>query len=201
MDRPAGDISMPDDVRAIIDGDPAATHHFVRMHMPWMLVVARRILNEANLAEDAVQTAFAKIFQALSKFEGRSSIKTWMRRIVINEALMLVRKRKQQSEEPIEEYLPTFDQNGCRTEEIWSSAQTPESALHKAQTQKTIFAKINQLPGQYRTILILRDIEELSTQETAEATGLSEANVRVRLHRARAALKKLLEPFVRNELL
>jgi len=189
------------DLTPIISGEPSATEHFVRTHSPWMLTASHRILWDDSLAEDAVQTAFSKIFNALLSYEGRASLETWMRRIVINEALMLLRKRKGRNETPIEEYQPEFDNNGCRLEEPWPVPPTPEAMLQTAQMQNAVLEKINLLPDQYRAILVLRDIEELSTLETADLLELSEANVKVRLHRARAALKKLLEPLMREQAL
>lgn len=170
----------------------------VRDNIAWMLAVARRILQDPAMSEDAVQNAFSKIHQNLDEFEGRSNLKTWMHRIVVNEALMLLRKIKRKNEQSIDPLLPEFDQNGCRIDNPFIVPETSENQLQTQQVREIIKGKIAALPEQYRIVLVLRDIEELSTSDVSEALGLSEANVKVRLHRARAALKKLLEPMMRG---
>jgi len=179
--------------------DRAETERFVREHMGWMLAVARRILGEAAQAEDAVQEAFAKIFKNLEKFGGRSALKTWMHRIVVNEALSTLRKRQRDITRDIDELMPLFDQNRCRIEDDWVTFETPQSLLERTQTKNLVSDCIARLPNDYRIVLTLRDIEELSTSDVADMLDISEANVKIRLHRARAALKKLLEPLMRGQ--
>lgn len=181
-------------------GHAAATERFVREHIGWMLAVANRILRDSHHAEDAVQNAFAKIFDKLSSFDGRAAVKTWMHRILVNECLMLMRKAGRMETVPIDDLLPVFDANGCRIEERWMTTETPESLALQADTKALVSAKIGQLPDSYRVVLVLRDIEEMSTGEVAESLGISEANVKVRLHRARAALKRLLEPLFKGQM-
>lgn len=172
---------------------------FVRTHTDWMLSVAFRILQDRSYAEDAVQSAFSNIFDKIDRFEGRSEIKSWMHRIVVNEALMVLRKIKRQNEEPIDDLLPVFDVSGCRLDYGAEPIETPEVLLSRAQTHQHVRAAIMRLPNEYRIILCLRDIEGLSTKETSDALELSEANVKIRLHRGRAALKALLEPLVKEQ--
>mgnify|MGYP001824463886 CR=1 FL=1 len=182
---------------SLIGSSQAATENFVRSNTGWMLAVARRIVLDAATAEDVVQEAFSNIFSSLKSFQGNSSLKTWMHRIVVNQALMALRKRRRRNEHPIEELLPQFDGYGCRIDEpsmLSHLAQTPEALLLSSDRRQQVLASIDRLPDSYRVVLMLRDIEELSTSEVAEMTGLTEANVKVRLHRARAALKKLLSP-------
>ena len=154
--------------------------------------------NDAH-AEDCVQDAFLNIFKNLESFRGESSLRTWMHRIVVNHVLMLLRSRKRLNEASIDDLLPDFDENGCRVEDRWSDFETPESLMERSQTKETVIALIGKLPDNYRIVLLLRDIEELSVSEVAEILNLSETNVKVRLHRARSALKKLLEPLLRRE--
>ena len=179
--------------------DRQATVAFVREHIGWMLGLAWTYLRDPALAEDAVQNAFTKIFTRSDQFSGGSGIRSWMRRIVINEALMLLRKRRSlQEEEGIKDLLPDFDENGCRIEEPWSTMPTPEQLLMTDETRRIVSEKIGELPDAYRVVLLLRDIEEQTTAEVAESLGLTDANVKVRLHRARAALMTLLEPCLRR---
>ena len=170
----------------------------VRGNIAWMLAVARRILKDKTLSEDVVQIAFSKIHENLGGFEGRSSIKTWMHRFVVNEALMLLRQLKRKNEQSIDLLLPEFDGNGCRVDDPFVVSKTSEDQLQSQQVRDIVKQKIDELPDQYRIVLVLRDIEGLSTIEVSGALELSEANVKVRLHRARAALKKLLEPMMRG---
>jgi RNA polymerase sigma-70 factor (ECF subfamily) len=180
-----------------IGRDKAATEQFVRSNIGWMLAVAKRIVMDIAIAEDVVQDAFSNVFKNLEKFRGDAALKTWMHRIVVNQALMALRKQRRRKEQPIDELLPEFDDAGCRVDEpsmLSQLAQTPEALLLSSDRRQQVLASIDRLPDSYRVILMLRDIEELSTSEVAELTGLTEANVKVRLHRARAALKKLLSP-------
>ncbi|MEP3347967.1 MAG: sigma-70 family RNA polymerase sigma factor [Litoreibacter sp.] len=186
--RPSTELRMTEEESA----------QFVREHSDWMLAVAFRILRDQALAEDAVQIAFTKIWAKLDSFEGRSAMRTWMHRIATNEALMALRKIKRQNEHPIDELLPVFDGSGCRVEFDATEVATPEALLSRRETNDQIRRAIMSLPEKYRIVLCLRDIEGLSTSETSTALDLSEANVKVRLHRARAALKKLLEPHVKE---
>ena len=177
--------------------DKAATEQFVRANLGWMLAVARRIVVDGSIAEDVVQDAFSNVFRNLEAFRGDAALKTWMHRIVVNQALMTLRKQSRRNEQPIDELLPEFDAAGCRVDEpsmLSHLAQTPEALLLSSDRRQQVLANIDRLPDSYRVVLMLRDIEELSTAEVAEMTGLTEANVKVRLHRARAALKKLLSP-------
>jgi RNA polymerase sigma-70 factor (ECF subfamily) len=96
--------------------------------------------------------------------------------------------------------LPKFDEDGCRAEIRWTNFVTPETLMQRTQTNQTVMTQINKLPDNYRTVMLLRDIEELSIKEVAEILKISETNVKVRVHRARSALKKLLEPLLRGEL-
>lgn len=184
---------------ALRAGDRSTTERFVRQHVGWMLTVANRIVRDEGRAEDVAQNAFAKVFRNLDAFDGRSAVKTWMHRIVVNEALMDLRKIRRRKEDLPGDLLPKFDDQGCRFEEAWTTFETPETLIQQSQTRDMVKTTIGQLPQNYRIVLTLRDIEDMSTAEVAALLELSEANVKVRLHRARAALKKLLEPLIRGQ--
>ncbi|WP_299732131.1 sigma-70 family RNA polymerase sigma factor [uncultured Tateyamaria sp.] len=173
----------------------------VRDNIGWMLFLAARILNDGTKAEDAVQNAFSNIHKGLENFENRANLKTWMHRIVVNEALMLLRKDRQLKELPIDDSYPLFDQNGCRVVDQAVTWETAEMNLTAQQTREIVRDEIAKLPDDLRIVLILRDIEGVSTAEVGKLLELNEPTVRVRLHRARVALKKRLEPLiVRGEL-
>ncbi len=188
-------------VKALRLGDHKAAEHLVRTHAPWMLKVARRICSDPSLAEDCVQDAFINVFRKVGEFEQRSSVKTWLHRIVVNQSLMKLRSRPQRREESIDELLPVFNEYDCRIERPYQEIPTPEEFLVRKDRRALVRRKIEELPEHYRIILTLRDLEDLPTRDVADWLGLSEANVKVRVHRARAALKKLLEPTLRGEAL
>jgi RNA polymerase sigma-70 factor (ECF subfamily) len=171
----------------------------VRDNIAWMIAVAERLLNDRALAEDAVQEAFISAFRGLDKFQNKSTLKTWLHRITVNTALMKLRQLKRLAEQPIDEYLPEFDKNECRIEAAWQAIPSTEEIISSEQQRQQIHAAINQLPDAYRIVLLLRDIEGYDTSEVSQLLDISESNVKVRLHRARAALKKLIEPLLRDE--
>ena len=179
--------------------DANLAEDLVRNNISWMIVVAQRLLIDRALAEDAVQEAFISAFNGFNEFENRSSLKTWLRRITVNAALMKLRKIKRLAEQTIDNYLPEFDQYDCRIEAAWKQTPDIEEIVANEQRRAQIHTAINKLPDTYRNVLLLRDIEGYDTGEVAELLELSESNVKVRLHRARSALKKLIEPLLRGE--
>lgn len=195
--RDADDDELID--RVLVDDDHAA-EVLVRRHAGWMLVLAERYTNDRALAEDCVQEAFSNAFNRLGSFERKSSLKTWLHRIVVNQALMKLRGRRAKNEIALNSLQPEFDLNECRIEGPPAHILTPEQILADDRLRSLVRKNIDKLPDSYRNVLYLRDIEEMTTSEVAEALDLSEANVKVRLHRARAALKRLLEPLLRGEL-
>ena len=158
-----------------------------------MLSVARWYLTIEEDARDAVQDAFLSVFKALPTFDGRASLATWLHRIVVNSCLMKIRTRQRQPERSIEELLPTFLSDGHQAtpSPTWSDTTTD---LERAETRQIVRDQIAKLPESYRTILLLRDIEELDTESVAQMLDLSASAVKVRLHRARQALRTLLDP-------
>ncbi len=113
---------------------------------------------------------------------------------------MRLRTRKRQNEVPIDELLPAFDETAGRIAGPQQRIATPYEVVERRDRRAFVRSKIDQRPESYRIVLQLRDIEEMTTQEVAEALGLSESNVKVRLHRARSALKILFEPVLWGEL-
>lgn len=197
VDIPTDDIILIDQ---ILVGEEAAAEALVRRHSDWMLRVATRYTQDRGLAEDCVQESFASVFAKLDSFEGRSSFKSWLHRIVVNQALMKLRSMRTRHEQEIDELMPEFDTDLCRIEQPWRQIKTPEQIVGTAHLRDLVLTKIKSLPDDYRNVLLLRDIEEMTTSDVSQALDLSEANVKVRLHRARAALKRLLEPLLRGEM-
>lgn len=173
-------------------GDNEACEELVRTQGGRLLSVARRMLRNEEDARDAVQQTFLSAFRALPGFNGQSRIATWLHRIVVNTALMKLRSRSRRPEESIEELLPRFREDGHHVE-AWSDlGASIDMLLEQRETRERVRAAIDQLPESYRTVLLLRDIEELDTARTAALLGVSGNAVKIKLHRARQALARLL---------
>ena len=179
-------------VTALQAGEEWAYEHLVRTYGGRLLAVARRILRDEEAARDAVQTAYLAAFRSVGRFEGGSQVATWLHRVVVNAALMKMRSRRRRPEESIEPLLPTFLADGHHTERFSGRELQPDVLMEQAEARAAVRACIDRLPDTYRTVLMLRDIEEVDTTEVAELLGVTANAVKVRLHRARQALATLL---------
>ena len=182
-------------VSLLRSGDETAFERLVRDHGGRLLSVARRFLRDEEEARDAVQESFLSAYKALDRFDQGSRLSTWLHRIVINACLMRLRTRRRKPEDSIEDLLPQFEADGHQvrhpTPEWEGSAET---LLARKETRAIVREAIDRLPDSYRSVLLLRDIEELSTEEAARSLGVTANAVKIRLHRARQALRTLLEP-------
>lgn len=195
-ERPAPE-SAPTAEQALVErlrrGDEAAFEEIVRRYGGRMLATARRMVGSDHDAQDAVQEAFLSAFSAIGSFSGNSKLSTWLHRVVVNAALMKLRRRRRKPEESIDELLPRFNDDGHWSEAPSSWDAPGDVLLQRRETRATVRRCIDQLPQTYRTVLLLRDIEDRDTDEVAEALGITPNAVKVRLHRARQALRTLLE--------
>ena len=156
--------------------------------------VALQIMGDEQDAEDVLQETYIKAFRSLPDFEGRSSLTTWLYRIAVNEALMMVRKRRPQTVS-IEENS-TFDAEAeSESMQIVDFCCLPEGELLSSESRRFLDQAIQNLPDTLRVVFVMRDIEGLSIEETAEALGLSESNVKTRLLRARLRLRQELSVY------
>jgi RNA polymerase sigma-70 factor, ECF subfamily len=178
-------------------GDPGAFETLVRTHMPMMLRVARRFMRSEEDARDAVQDAFVSAFRSVKNFGANAQLSTWLHRIVINACLMRLRTQRRRPEEDIEEHLPRFQEDGHQLPSSEPWAETAETILQRTELTGIVRNAIDQLPDTYREVVLLRDIEELSGEETAGVLGVTPNAVKIRLHRARQALRTLLDPYMR----
>lgn len=189
-------MALPVDESALLAGlrarDEQAFETIVLTYGGRLLAVARRLVRDEADAQDVVQSAYLSAFRAVDQFEGAAQISSWLHRIVINTALMKLRSRRRKPEEPIEPLLPSFLADGHHVEQFSDWSTPADVLLERKETRAIVRASIDQLPDSYRDVLILRDIEELSTQEVADALGLTPTAVKVRLHRGRQALSTLL---------
>jgi len=174
-------------------GDEAAFAELVGRYSTRLLAVTRRLLNQEQDAQDALQDAFLSAFRSLATFDGDSSLATWLHRIAVNAALMKLRSRRRKPEQPIDDLLPTYLDDGHRRDPgpAWKALA---SDAERAETRELVRRCIAQLPDSYRVVLVLRDIEELDTAAVAQQLGIEVGAVKTRLHRARQALRTLLDP-------
>ena len=173
-------------------GDEAAFEDLIRKFGSRLLAVARRFVRNDEDAQDIVQSAYLSAFRALDQFEGNCQLSTWLHRIVVNTALMKLRSKRRKPEESIEELLPAFQDDGHHVEQFADWTMPADQLIERNETRAFVRACIDRLPENYRTVLLLRDIEERSTQDVADALSMTATAVKVRLHRARQALSTLL---------
>lgn len=176
-------------------GDASAFEQLVRDHAARLLGVARRFLHNDADAGDAVQDAFMSAFKAIGGFAGGASLGTWLHSIVVRAALMKLRSRRRRPEQAIEDLLPQYTADGHRVQPGPGWCNDVEERAERDENAQIIRQCIDQLPLQYRTVLLLRDIEEFDTEETARLLGINPNAVKTRLHRARQALRTLLDPY------
>jgi RNA polymerase sigma-70 factor (ECF subfamily) len=177
---------------ALRSGEEWAFETMIRLYGGRLLAVALRFMRNEEDARDVVQSAYLNAFRAIDGFAGKSQLSTWLHRIVVNTALMKLRSKKRRAEASIEVLLPAFHSDGHHVEQFSEWSAPADQLLEQQQTRATVRAAIAQLPDNYREVLILRDIEEMSTQEVAEMLSMTPVAVKVRLHRARQALSTLL---------
>jgi RNA polymerase sigma-70 factor (ECF subfamily) len=180
-------------VRALRARDEAAYELMIRRYGARLLATAMRLMKREDDAADVVQEAYLSAFRAIDRFSGDSRLSTWLHRIVVNAALMRLRSKRRRREESIEDLLPRFDETGHFAEPPSDWGASADRLLERKDTCATVRAAIAKLPESYRTVLVLRDVEELDTEEVAQTLGLTTNAVKVRLHRARQALRTLIE--------
>jgi RNA polymerase sigma-70 factor, ECF subfamily len=179
-------------------GDNDAFDVLIKTYGGRMLGIARRYLRNEDDARDAVQDAFISIFRSIGTFEGTAQLATWIHRIAVNAALMKLRSLSRRGdEESIEPLLPRFRSDGHQIESSvpWHGV---DEALESEELRRTVRDAIEKLPPSHRVVLLLRDIEEMTPEETAASLGITRTAVKVRLHRGRQALRTLLDPHLKE---
>ena len=189
--------STPDDDVALLAGlqrgEDAAFETLVRRHSPAMLTAVRRILRNEEDAREALQDAFLSVVKAIGSFSGGARLSTWLHRVAVNAALMKLRARLRRPESSIEALLPSFQADGHEAvpNEPW--ARPAHELLEQEEEREFVRRMVDELPDSYRTVLVLRDLEELSTDEVAHALDATPNAIKIRLHRARQALRARLD--------
>jgi RNA polymerase sigma-70 factor (ECF subfamily) len=174
-------------------GDERAVRKLVDDYSPRLYNVALRILRSHQDAEDALQETFITALNKLGQFDGRAEFFTWIYRIAVNASLMALRKKRsrQKNEESIE--VPRFED--IRSRELVDWGADPIRKLLTGEMREKMEAAIDKLPAKYRVVFVLRDLEGLSIAETSKTLGLSPANVKIRLMRARLFLREALAEY------
>lgn len=170
-------------------GDGNAYETLFRTHAGAMLAVARRFFGDTDDAADAVQDAFVSAFRAMRSFEGASQLGTWLHRITVNACLMKLRRRRRCRLVLLEDLCQASETIRFAT----VKANSDDDSLARAETASRVRACLDRLSEAHRTVIQLRDMQGLDTEETAARLGTNEAVVKTRLHRARTALRSILE--------
>jgi RNA polymerase sigma-70 factor (ECF subfamily) len=183
-------------VQAAKAGDVSAFEDLVRRYDRNVFRIAQHITQNREDAEDVVQDAFLKAYSNLAQFQGQSKFYTWLVRIAVNEALMKLRRRRPERMVSLDEDVKTEEDSVPREVADWSP--NPEQQYTQAELKEILGKTIQGLPPSFRTVFVLRDVEGLSTEETADALELSIPAVKSRLLRARLQLRERLNRYFKR---
>ena len=179
--------SWPDEeiVHRVLDGEPVLFEILMRRHNQRVYRAIRSILRDDSETEDVMQEAYVRAYEHLGQFEGRAQFSTWLTRIAVHEALR--RSAARGKFDPLE--WEDHEGEEAAMSPFQSQSLTPEANASRGELSGLLEDAILALPQSYRAVIMLRDIEEMNTAETAEALSLTEANVKVRLHRGHELLR------------
>jgi RNA polymerase sigma-70 factor (ECF subfamily) len=193
--EPAGDeLAL---VQAARNGDVGAFEQLLKRYDRKIFRLAHHITQQREDAEDVLQETFLKAYQNLAGFQGNSKFYTWLVRIAVNESLMKLRKRRSDRTVSLDEEVETED--GSMPREVPDWGPSPEQLYGREELNDILARTIHGLPPSFRTVFVLRDVEGLSTEETAEALALSVPAVKSRLLRARLQLRDRLSRFFQRQ--
>ena len=187
-----GKLTDPELAQRISGGDKQAFELLMRRHNQILYRTARSILRDDAEAEDAVQEAYLLAYRGMSGFRGDAKLSTWLVRIVVNEAIARRRKRRRGAEIIQLSGETQEDSEAAEGNMNETLPEQPEGAAQRAQTRRLLESKIDELPDAFRTVFVLRALEDLSVEESAVALGIPEATVRSRFFRARGLLREAL---------
>ena len=183
-------------IAAVLAGEIQVYHELIAPYERSVYVMALSYMKNKADAEDVAQEAFVRAFRKLSTFRAESKFSTWLITIAINEARTRLRRQALVRMEPLDQ-LPDEDK-GISPALLRDWREIPSEAVEREEVQNLIQRAVEQLPDIYRQVFLLRDVEELTISETAEAMNISIPSVKVRLHRARMMLQKQLAPQLRT---
>jgi RNA polymerase sigma-70 factor, ECF subfamily len=194
---PASQTTQADPQSALVErvqhGDHTAFYDLVRPHERTLFLAALSVLNNEADAEEVVQESILKAFKAMASFRGESKFSTWIVQIAVNEARMKVRKDRKHAYDSIDEPVRS-DDGDYVPRDFADWREIPSEAAQNAELRKALKKAMAELSPKYRAVLVLRDIEHLSIEETANTLGISEAAVKTRLLRARLIMRDALAP-------
>ncbi len=179
------------------EGDAAAYNELIGRYERKIFRLAKHITQNDEDAEDVLQETFLKAYEHLPGFQGQSKFYTWLVRIAVNESLMKLRKRKSDRTVPLDEPVDTGEDTVAREIAVWE--ENPEDRYSREEMAQILDEAVQSLKPAFRTVFVLRDIEELSTEETAETLGISIPAVKSRLLRARLQLREKLTRFFKRK--
>jgi RNA polymerase sigma-70 factor, ECF subfamily len=174
-------------VARVLAGQTEMFEIVIRRYNQRLYRVARAILRNDGEAEDVMQDAYVRAYQHLDQFAGRAKFSTWLTRIAVHEALARQRRRSR-----YQELEPTSEQEGDPMDRFAALTPSPEQQASNSEIRRLLEREVEKLPDSYRAVFMLRDVEEMSAADAAEALEITEDNVKVRLHRARRLLRKSL---------
>jgi RNA polymerase sigma-70 factor (ECF subfamily) len=176
-----------------VESSRAAFERLMRQYNQRLFRVARSIVRDDADAEDALQDAYVQAFRKLADFRGEAELSTWLTRIVINQALMRV--RKQTRDRVIVPFPSSTSEDGTLRELDVPDihAESPSDAAARGEVRSLLERRIDELPDAFRVVFVMREVEEMTARETSDALGIPEATVRTRLFRARALLREKLD--------
>jgi len=203
-----GETSVDSELEALKAGDEAAFQSLIQRYHSSMFKLAMTYVGDRGVAEDVVQEAWLTCLRSLDRFEGRSSLKTWLYGILVNVAR--ARRRKESRILPFssfwrrdesDSHRPTVDRSRFGSDGLWSDGPSswdniPESKVLGEETVQQVRSAIDALPPKQREVILLRDVAGFEATEVSSLLGISPANERVRLHRARAAVRQKLEEYL-----
>jgi RNA polymerase sigma-70 factor, ECF subfamily len=195
---PAGGESDLELVARLQQGDRTAFRELVRRHQEKVYRLALRLTRDEARAQDSMQDAFLQVYRKIGQFQEQSAFTTWLYRITVNAALMRLRSERRHRETSLEEASPRYTEQGEIAEPVddWSAAVDDEAANRELARHAAV--AIDKLPETYRSVFVLRELEDLSTEDVATILDLTVPTVKTRLHRARLALRKALAERVKG---
>lgn len=185
-------------ITRILTGETELFHELIQPYEKLVYVTIFAILKNETEAEDAAQETMINAFRHLRSFRGEAKFSTWLVTIAMNEARKRRRKAKVSAEDSLDE--PNEDSEGDYTPAVLTDwREVPLAALERKELREKLRQAVGMLPEKYREVFVLRDIEELNQEETAAALGINVTLVKVRLHRARMMLQKMLVPYLKSQ--